>query len=119
MTAGEVKTECAWKLAQACADLDEAESEGVELYPRRIADGLDEPPAERIQQPVGGCMQQQTEGICPEAVIAQAVRFDGVLQVLEPVLGFTSVDVPVIDCQRVLLAGSNDKLGPLPSASAL
>jgi hypothetical protein len=58
-----VKTECGWKLAQACADLDQAQPQGVELHPRGIAESLNEPPTERVQQPVGRRMQQQAEGI--------------------------------------------------------
>jgi hypothetical protein len=40
VTASKVKTECAWELEQACADLNQAELQDVELYPRRIERAL-------------------------------------------------------------------------------
>src|SRR5688572_10314282 len=52
--------------ADPAADFDEAQAEGIELQPGGL--GGEQPAAELVEQPVGGGVQQQAEGIGPEAV---------------------------------------------------
>ena len=62
-------------LADPAADLDEAEAEGVELEACGL--GCEEPAAELVEQPVGGGVQQQAEGVGPEAMVAEAIGRGG------------------------------------------
>ena len=71
-------------LADPAADLDEAQAEGVELHAR--GSGLQQEPAQGVEQPVGGGMQQQAELVGPEAMAAEAIGEAGVLEVLDPQL---------------------------------
>lgn len=109
MTAGQVEMKRTGQLAKARSDLDQAESQGVELDPGSVADGLDQPGTQGIQQPVGRGVHEQTEGVGPEAVVAQPVCFDSVFEVFQPVLGFAAIHVPVVDGQRVLAACGDNK----------
>ena len=86
-----------------------------------VADGLDQPGTQGIQQPVGRGVHEQTEGVGPEAVVAQPVCFDSVFEVFQPVLGFAAIHVPVVDGQRVSLrvVTINRVFGPLLRTSAL
>ena len=45
-------------------------------------------------------MQQQAEGIGPEAVVTQAICLERILEVFQVVLGLATIDVPVIERQR-------------------
>ena len=80
--------------AYPAADLDDAEAEGVELEGGNL--GLEQPASELIEEPVGGRVEQKAESVGPEAMIAEAVSVEGVLEVLDPVLRLAAVDVPVV-----------------------
>src|SRR5437588_9569123 len=59
------------QLADPAADLDDPQTERIELQPGRM--GGHEPAAQGVQQPEGGGVQQQAEGVGPEAVVREAV----------------------------------------------
>src|SRR5262249_40859906 len=82
-------------LADPATDLDETETEGVELQARATA--LDQKSAQCVEQPVGGGMQQQAELIGPEAVAAEAIRKAGGFKGLEPQLGLAAAHIPVVE----------------------
>src|SRR5215212_1147992 len=98
--------------ANPAADLDEAEAEGIELQASGL--GCEEPATELIEQPVGGGVQEQAEGVGPEAVVAEAVGAEGVLEVLDPVLRLAAVDVPVVEGQRLVGAAGDHEAGVGP-----
>ena len=60
------------------ADLEQAQPQGVELQ-RRVALRA-EPAAQRVEQPVGGHVQEQAELVGPEAAVAQAVGEAGAFE---------------------------------------
>ena len=105
----EVRAVAVGHLAHPAGDLEEPQAEGVELEACRV--GGHQPAAEGVQQPEGRGVQQQAEGVGPEAVVAEAVRLERVLEVLDPVLGLPAVDVPVVDGQRLLGAGGDYEAG--------
>src|SRR6186997_1393969 len=98
--------------ADPAADLDDAEPEGVELEASGL--GGEEPASELVEQPVGGGVQEEAEGVGPEAVIAEAIGGQGVLEILDPVLRLAPVDVAVIDDERVVGPGGHDEAGVGP-----
>ena len=56
-------------------------------------------------------MQEQAEGVGPEAVIGEAVAGQGVPEVFDAVLGIATVDVEVVERERVIVAGGDDEAG--------
>jgi hypothetical protein len=86
------------RLAHPAADLDETEAQGVQLEAGDA--GLHEVAAQRVEQPVGGGMQQEAELIGPEAVAAEAIGEAGVLEVFDPQLRFAPTHVPVVEGER-------------------
>src|SRR6266849_224827 len=54
-------------------------------------------------------VHEQAERVGPEAVIAQPIRLDRILEVLYPVLRLAAVHVPVVNTQGVLGPGRDDK----------
>ena len=113
MLLGEVQPNLRQELPHPAGDLEQPQPEGVELHPWYPT--LDQPAAQRIQQPVGGGMQEQPELVGPEAVAAQAVGEAGVLEILDPQFGFAPIDIPVVEVsggsERVVT--TKRVLGPL------
>ena len=105
MLLGEVQPNLRQELPHPAGDLEQPEPEGVELHPWYPT--LDQPAAQRIQQPVGGGMQEQPELVGPEAVAAQAVGEAGVLEILDPQFGFAPIDIPVVERLRRIGAGGH------------
>ena len=64
-----------------------------------------------VEQPVGGGMQQQAEGVGPEAVVAEAVGRKRVLEVFDPVLGIAAIDVVVVEGEGRVVPGGHDEAG--------
>jgi hypothetical protein len=85
-------------LAEPAANLDEAQPEGTEL--RACDPGLDQEPTQRVEQPVGGGVQQQTELVGSAAMAAEAIGEAGVLEVFDPVLRLVPTHVPVVEGER-------------------
>ena len=61
--------------------------------------------AQRVEQPVDRSMQQQPKLIGREGVATQSVGEAVVLEVLDPVLGFPSINIPVVDRRRLARSG--------------
>jgi hypothetical protein len=95
--------------AHAAANLEQPQTEGVELQMRESASG--EPATEGIEEPVDGSMQGQAEGIGPEAVVTQAVGEAGPFQILDPELRLAPVDIERIERGRFVGAGGDDEAG--------
>ena len=62
VTAGEVEMKRTGQLTKVRTELDRAESQGVELDPGSVADGLDQPGTKGIQQAVGRGVHQRPGG---------------------------------------------------------
>ena len=105
--------------ADLAADLYDAEAEGVEL--ETGGRGCEQPAAELIEQPGGGGVQEQTGGVGPETVIAEAVGCTRVLEGLDSVLHLAPVDVVVVEGPRIVGPGGHDEavFGPARRLSAL
>jgi len=82
---GEGEADGVGEFADASADLEEAEPEGVELVGGSLGRG--KPATEGVEEPEGSSVQQQSEGVGPEAMVREAVAGQGVLEVLDAVLG--------------------------------
>src|SRR5207248_4873327 len=115
MAAGQMESEAARQFADASADLEQAQAQGVELEVGGRTEALDQPVAKGMQQPVGSGMQQQPELVGPEAVVVQVIGLQRILEILDPVLGLTAIDVPVVDGQWIIgTSGDHEAvLGPL------
>jgi hypothetical protein len=97
-------------LQERATELDQPETEGVELHARHAE--LDKPVPERVQQPVGGGMKQEPELVGHKGMVAQAITMAGALEVLDPVLGRSApLDVPVVEVERGIAAVGHDKAG--------
>ena len=86
------------KLAHPRADLEQAQAQGIELQ-RRVTLAA-QPAAQRVEQPIGGGMQQQAELISPETAVAQAIRDAGALEILDPEFRFAAIDIEVSPAAR-------------------
>ena len=67
-------------------------------------------------------MQQQAELVGPEAVIAEAIGEAGVLEILDPLLGFAAIHIPIVEVESggsVRVVTTKRVFGPLGRASAL
>jgi hypothetical protein len=106
---GEVEADAGRELADAAGDLDQAQAQGVELNVG--GRGAGEPAAEGVQEPEGGGVQDDAEGVGPEAAVAEAVGGERVLPVLYPVLGRAAGDVPVVERRRRVGTGGDDEAG--------
>ena len=78
--AGEVKANTTGGLANASADFEELGAQGFDLG---RAPGLGQVQAEQVDQVVSEAVQQQAEGVGQEAVTAQAVGAETVLELLQ------------------------------------
>src|SRR5262249_24610228 len=92
---GEPKVDAVGELADAAADLDQAQPQGIQVRPGEA----------------GGGVQQQAEPVGPEPVAGEAVGEAGCLEVLDPPLGLAAVDVPPVVRLRRLGAGGDDEAG--------
>src|SRR5215212_4133850 len=106
---GEGEADAGEELADASADLEQTETQRVELHAGDAEPG--EPASEGIEQPVGGGVQEQAELVGPEAMATQAVGEAGELEVADPLLGLAAVDVVIVDGERVVGAGGDDEAG--------
>src|ERR687884_309605 len=109
VAAGQMEARSCSELADAATDLEQAQTQGVELETRMATGG--EPAAQRVQQPVDGGVQEEAELVGPEAVVAQAGGEARALEVLYPQLGLAPVHVPVIQRLRLVRAGGDDEAG--------
>ncbi len=119
MTAGEVEADAGGAFADTAADLEQAQTERVEVE-RRVALTA-EPTAQRVEEPVGGGVQEQAELVGPEAVVTQAIGDAGALEVLDPECGLAAIDVPVVEGSggSARVVTTKRVLGPWSKASAL
>src|SRR5579884_3663952 len=94
MARGEVNPDAVGPLADAAAELEQVQPQGVEL----VGGGgrVGEPATQGVEQPIGGGMEQEAEGVRPEAMVAEPVCLERVLQVLDPVLRGSSRHVPIV-----------------------
>ena len=88
--AGEVKANTAGGVAHASADFEELGAEGFDLG---RAPGLGQLQAEQVDQVVSEAVQEQAEGVGQEAVTAQAVGAEAVLELLDAVLTLAAIIV--------------------------
>src|SRR5919197_4064142 len=95
MAAGQVEADGGAPCTDAATDLEQAQAEGIELH-RRMASG-GEPAAQRVEEPVDGCMQDEAELIGPEAMSTQAVGEAGPLDILDPEFGGAARDVEGVE----------------------
>ena len=70
--------------ADPAADLDDAEAQGVEL--EAWGPGREEPASELIEQPEGRGMEEESERVGPETMVAEASSGEGILEVFDPIL---------------------------------
>ena len=119
MMGGEGEADGCGELADASADLEQAEPQGIELQAWQAEAG--EPASEGVEQPVGGGMEQQAELVGPEAMATETIGEAGELEVADPLLGGAARDVEVVDGERVVGAGGDDEagVGPCSNTSAL
>src|SRR5262245_37838492 len=106
---GEGEADACGELADASADLEEAEPEGIELEAWDTESG--QPAAEGVEEPVGGGVEEESELVGPEAVAGEAVGEAGELEVADPLLGGAAGDVEVVDGEGVVVAGGDDEAG--------
>src|SRR3712207_3500991 len=95
------------------SDLDETNTQGIELQPARTA--LYELPPQGVHQPVGAHMQQQPELVGDEAVATEAIGFDVELEVLDPVLALPALGVELVKLLGGIVPGADEEtpVGPL------
>src|SRR5919202_2399255 len=109
MAAGQVEADVGGPFTDAAPDLDQAQAEGIELHMRMATGG--EPAAQRVEEPVDGCMQDEAELIGPEAMIAQAVGEAGPLDILDPQFGGAARAVEGVEGLWLIAARGDDKAG--------
>ena len=80
------------QLSNRCASREES---GLEA----LSEDAGQPGAQRVKERIGRGMQEQVEGVGPEAMVTEAVGLQGVLEVLDEVLGLPAVDMEVVDGQ--------------------
>jgi len=85
---GQVEADAAGGLAYAGTDFEQLGAQGFDL---RRAPGLRQLQAEQVDQVVSGGVQEQAEGIGQEAVAAQAVGAEAVLELLDAVLTLAAI----------------------------
>lgn len=104
-------TDAASGLPHASTDFEQACTEGFNLG---RAPGLRQLQAEEVDQVVGQAVQQQTEGVGQEAVTAQAIGAEAVLQLLDTVLTFATIIVESKDVGSPAGTVGDDKaqIGP-------
>ena len=107
MTTRQMQGEAVGISAHPAADLDEAEAERVQT--QRGDPCLAEPAPQRVEQPVGGSMEQQAELIGPEAVAAEPIGKAAVLEIIDPLLGRAPLHVPIVEGERSVSAGRDDE----------
>src|SRR5579859_5184488 len=98
MTAGEMQADAGEEFTHPATDLEQAQAQGVELERRIALRG--EPAAQRIEQPVGGGMEQQPELVGPEAAITEAIGDAGALEVFDPQFGCAAINIPIVEGRR-------------------
>src|SRR2546422_610509 len=91
---GEVEADAAGGLAQAGGEFEELSAQGFDL---RRAPGLRQLQTEKVDQVVGGGVQQQAEGVGQEAVTAQTVGAEAVLELLDAILALPAIVVESAD----------------------
>ena len=101
--AGEVNANTAGGLANASADFEEL---GAQRFDLGRTPGLGQLQAEQVDQVVGEAVQQQAEGVGQEAVTAQAVGAETVLELLDAVLTLAAIVVESED-----LRGTTGSIG--------
>ncbi len=87
---GKVEADAAGGLAHAGAEFEELSAQGFYL---RRAPGLRQLQTEKVDQVVGGGVQQQAEGVGQEAVTAQTVGAEAVLELLDAILALPAIVV--------------------------
>src|SRR5919107_5180996 len=95
------------KLPHSPSDLDEAESEGVELHPADSA--LDQFSPQGVHQPIRHRVQEQSELVGDEAVATEAIGFYVELEVLYPVLSFSPFGVELVEVFRLASSRTHDE----------
>src|ERR1700693_278934 len=102
--AGEVKANTAGGLANASSDFKEL---GAQRFDLGRTPGLGQLQAEEVDQVVGEAVQQQAEGVGQEAVTAQAVGAETVLELLDAVLTLAAIVVESKDLRGTTGAVGN------------
>ena len=99
-----MKANTAGGLANASADFEEL---GAQRFDLGRAPGLGQLQAEQVDQVVGEAVQQQAEGVGQEAVTAQAVGAETVLEFLDAVLTLAAIVVESEDLRGTTGAVGN------------
>src|SRR5215216_988679 len=84
MAGGDAEPHAVEALADPAADLDQAQAQRREGRARDA--GGAQPPAQRVEQPEGGGVEEEAELVGPEPMAGQAVGEAAGLEVLDPVL---------------------------------
>ncbi len=87
---GQMNVKAARGLADARADFEQTSAQGFDLG---RAPGLRQLQTEQVDQVVGGGVQEETEGVGQEAVTAEAVGAEAVLELLDTVLALAAIIV--------------------------
>src|SRR5215208_186661 len=87
------------------SDLDQTNTQGIELHPARAA--LHELPPQGVQQPVGASVQQQPKLVGHKPMATEAIRLEVELEVLYPVLCFSPASVELVKLLGLLVLGAN------------
>src|SRR5215210_1179032 len=113
MAGGQMQTHLRHQLSDPPADLDQTDPEGVQLHPNRSTP--EELPSQSVHQPVGRGMQQEPELVGYEPMATQAIRLHVHLEVLYPVLCFSSAGVELVKLLGSVLPRANHEtpVGPL------
>src|SRR6202140_209335 len=102
--AGEMQANTAGGLANAGADFEEL---GAQRFDLGRAPGLGQLQAEQVDQVVGEAVQEQAEGVGQEAVTAQAVGAETILELLDAVLTLAAIVVESEDLRGTTGAVGN------------
>ena len=115
---GEVNADTARGVADAGADFKELGAQSLDLC---RAPGLRQLVTEEVDQVVGGGMQEQAESVGQEAVAAQAVGTESVLELLDAVLALAPVVVEseTSEARPAQLVIRKRRLVPVAVCSAL
>ena len=95
MARGQAQPDAIAELVDPTPDFEHLQPQGVQLHARHPHGP--QPATQRIEQPVGGAMEQEPELIRGEAVVAEPVGTAGHLEIFDRILPVTASHVPGVE----------------------
>src|SRR5688572_33407700 len=95
MTGGEAEMNAGGELADAAADLDQAQAHRLQRHPRRAC--LHQPAAEGVEEAVGRPVEEQAHLVGQKAMTGEAVAETAEFEILDPVFRLAAIGVPGIE----------------------